>query len=205
MPVGARPPSRSDVDSSGTGTAQVRPRSEARTSAKASFETTNEFSSSFAPSLISSGYPQPGSTCPAKTHCTPSSNRNSATGSPQATRSGTTPKMRRGRARGQAALDRSFRDEKLYLRAGFHARPSRRSGPRGTLSLWGATRRSPEANGGLLFRRRHAGTERIRRTYPECVRGTHILLGDGRSGQEWQLWSHSDLRSFLLFIDSRKR
>ena len=60
MPVGDRPPSRSEIDSSGTGAAQARPRSEARTSAKAAFGTTNEFFSNFASSLISSGYRRPG-------------------------------------------------------------------------------------------------------------------------------------------------
>jgi hypothetical protein len=49
------------------------------------------------------------------------------------------------------------------------------------------------------------GTERVRGTHPERLRGAHLVLEDGRSGQERQLGFHSAFRLFLLFIDSRKR
>ena len=57
------------------------------------------------------------------------------------------------------------------------------------------------AAGRLLGR----GTERVSGTRPERVSGTHLGFQDGRSGQEWQLGVHSVFRSFLDFIDSRKR
>ena len=49
------------------------------------------------------------------------------------------------------------------------------------------------------------GTERIKGPTLSALRGTHLVLEDGRSGQERQLGSHSAFRFFLLFIDSRKR
>jgi hypothetical protein len=60
--------------------------------------------------------------------------------------------------------------------------------------------------GRLYFRKSQLpGAERVRGTHPERVRGTHLLLENGRSGQERQPVAQSDLRFFLLFIDSRKR
>ena len=55
------------------------PAAPAETSASAASGTTNEFSSNFSSSLISSGKRRPGSTVTAKTSCTAVSNRKSAT------------------------------------------------------------------------------------------------------------------------------
>src|SRR5208337_526845 len=50
-----------------------------------------------------------------------------------------------------------------------------------------------------------AGTERVTGTHPERVSGTHLGFQSGHSGQEWQSSVYSGFRSFLDFIDSRKR
>jgi hypothetical protein len=49
------------------------------------------------------------------------------------------------------------------------------------------------------------GTERLKRTQPERLKRTHLVLQGSRSGQGRQLGFHSDFRPLLAFIDSRKR
>jgi hypothetical protein len=52
---------------------------------------------------------------------------------------------------------------------------------------------------------RAPGTERVSRTHPQRVRETHLFLENGHFGQGRQFRFHSDVRVFLVFIDSRKR
>ena len=80
-------PRRAAVGSAGA-------RSAADTSASAASGTTNEFSSNFSSSLISSGYRRPGSTVTAKTSCTAVSNRKSATTCPVVRSITQTPQVR---------------------------------------------------------------------------------------------------------------
>jgi hypothetical protein len=52
---------------------------------------------------------------------------------------------------------------------------------------------------------RMCGTSVLRVTHPDRLKMTHLVLEDGRSGQERQLDSYCDFRPFFCFIDSRKR